>query len=347
MQLGRVGCETAPGEYAEWTVVVGRGFLAVLPVGTGTPVIAALHALAAEVSVTVEALVALIPLGGPDDVDDFALIVPGAGRDGDPAGGDPVPHDGIPVHAVVRGALAIDVFSIGGSRRFTDRNVRPWLLAEFQAVTGVVIGSQLAPVPRAGSLGAGRSLLPGIHTGDTVLWSVIGQGVDDTILRPRRIVDGTVLLDHRPRPAGSASPSSPSRTATAGPPGPPVAPDPADAQAGPPGRYGFRLADGDERSLDRVYRIGRNPRPLRMPGSEPLELLTVPSPSAMVSNNHLEIRQDGDAVVVTDLGSTNGTLVRFSLGRTQRLRSGASLTVLPGTTVDIGDGNLIEILPAG
>ena len=114
-----------------------------------------------------------------------------------------------------------------------------------------------------------------------------------------------------------------------------------------PGRYAFRLATGEDFRLDRVYRIGRNPRPLRIPGVRPVELLTVPSPGGIVSTSHLEISQVGDAVVVTDLGSTNGTLVRFALGRSQKLRSGASLTVLPGTTVDIGDGNLIEILPAG
>ena len=344
MQLGRVGCETAPLEDAEWTFVVGRGFLAVLPANTRTPVVAALHALAADTVVALETLVALIPLGGPGDADSFAVIVPGALRDGD--------DDGIPVHAVVRGAIAVDVFSIGGSRRFTDRNIRPWLLAEFQAVTGLVVGSPLAAVAGADRLGGGRVLGTGIDAGDTLYWSVTGQPVDaaDTVLRPRRIVDDTVVLDRGMlRRAALAAPAAATAETIAEPtaePTPDSTADPQDDTPTGPARYRFRLATGEDLLLDKVYRIGRNPRPRRIQAGEALELVAVASPTAIVSASHLEIRQDGDAVVVTDLGSTNGTLVRFAPGRTQRLRSGASLTVLPGTTVDIGDGNLIEILPA-
>jgi len=123
MQLGRVGCESAPGENAEWNFVVGRGFLAVVPVTTGTTVVAALHALALEPFVDIESLIALIPTGGPDDVDSFAVIVPGRVPEGQSIGA--LSPDGMPVHAMVRGAIAVDVFSIGGSRRFTDRNIRP------------------------------------------------------------------------------------------------------------------------------------------------------------------------------------------------------------------------------
>ncbi|WP_130177881.1 FHA domain-containing protein [Cryobacterium sp. SO1] len=337
MQLGRVGSETAPLENAEWTFVVGRGFLAVLPATTGAPVVAALHALAADTVVALETLVALIPLGGPGDADSFAVIVPGTPRDGD--------DDGIPVHAVVRGAIAVDVFSIGGSRRFTDRNIRPWLLAEFQAVTGLVVGSPLAAVAGADRLADGRVLGTGIDSGDTLFWSVTGQPVDaaDTVLRPRRIVDDTVVLDRRM--LQNLAPAAPAAEAS-------VEPAPETLEAAledtlaAPSRYRFRLATGEDLLLDRVYRIGRSPRPRRIQAGEVVELVEVTSAAAIVSASHLEIRQDGDAVVVTDLGSTNGTLVHFALGRTQRLRSGASLTVLPGTTVDIGDGNLIEILLA-
>ncbi|TFB99812.1 FHA domain-containing protein [Cryobacterium adonitolivorans] len=355
MQQGRVGSETAPLENAEWTFVVGSGFLAVVPASTATPVVAALHDLAADPGVTLEALVSLIPLGGPGEPDAFAVIVPGIRRAGDRVDDDAPAQDGIPVHAVVRGAIAVDVFSIGGSRRFTDRNIRPWLLAEFQSVTGLVIGSPLAAVVRSDRLGAGRMLGTGIDAGDTLFWSVAGGPDDtadttaDTVLRPRRIVDDTVVLDRRMRDsivvaaavaeAAIESAAEPAAESAA-------ADDAVDDTADRPGRYGFRLATGEEVRLGMVYRIGRSPRPRRTQSGELLELISVASPTALVSASHLEIRQEGDAVVLTDLGSTNGTLVRFSLGRTQRLRSGASLTVLPGTTVDIGDGNLIEILPA-
>ena len=354
MQLGRVGCETAPLESAEWTFVVGRGFLAVVPVSTASPVVAALHALAADVAVTLETLVSLIPLGGPGEPDAFAVIVPGIRSTGDGADGDVLAQDGIPVHAVVRGAIAVDVFSIGGSRRFTDRNIRPWLLAEFQSVTGLVIGSPLAAVAHSDRLGAGRMLGTGIDAGDTLFWSVTAGPDDtaDTVLRPRRIVDDTVVLDRRMRDrvvvvAAAAGAAVEPADETTDESAVESADEPADERADRPGPYGFRLATGEEVRLGSVYRIGRSPRPRRIQSGELLELIVVASTTALVSANHLEIRQDGDAVVVTDLGSTNGTMVHFPLGRTQRMRSGASLTVLPGTTVDIGDGNLIEILPAG
>jgi hypothetical protein len=56
----------------------------------------------------------------------------------------------------------------------------------------------------------------------------------------------------------------------------------------------------------------------------------------------VRIEQTGDAVVVTDLRSTNGTVLTI-LGERVRLRPGQSHVVLAGTTVDIGDGNIIEI----
>jgi Protein of unknown function (DUF3662)/FHA domain len=46
-----------------------------------------------------------------------------------------------------------------------------------------------------------------------------------------------------------------------------------------------------------------------------------------VSRRHAEVRRVGDAVVVTDLGSTNGTRVNGSTVREQQLESGDEVTV--------------------
>jgi pSer/pThr/pTyr-binding forkhead associated (FHA) protein len=119
------------------------------------------------------------------------------------------------------------------------------------------------------------------------------------------------------------------------------APEPLPESA----RYGFRLPHGDERRLDAVYHLGRRPSLPRIADGSTPRLVSIPSNTNAVSATHLEIRQEGDSVVVTDLGSTNGTIVIPPRGRKQRLRSGQSLAVVPGTTVDIGDGNIIEILP--
>jgi pSer/pThr/pTyr-binding forkhead associated (FHA) protein len=71
----------------------------------------------------------------------------------------------------------------------------------------------------------------------------------------------------------------------------------------------------------------------------------VASPRGEVSASHVEVRQEGSAVVVSDLGSTNGTRVAIPGRRPVSLRQGESIAVLAGTIVDIGDGNRLEILP--
>jgi hypothetical protein len=349
--VGRVGCLLEPGQAAEWTFVAGGGFLAAVPVGTPPSIVATLTALVPQARVEIEAVMALLPLSGEQAVESFAVVVPG----------DPTDGDGVPVSAVVRGAIAVDVFSVGGSRRFTDRDIRPWLLADFQAVIGVVIGSPRRAVVPADRLGAGQGLGLGAVSGNALFWTLDGVARTtspaddgrvapetaaipgrlrdpepleaDTILRPRQAVQDTVIIrrrGHREEPA------------EAGQAPPPPMPDPVPERA----RYGFRLPDGGECRLDAVYHLGRRPRPPRISAGPPPRLVPVPSRTNTVSGTHLEIRQEGDSVVVTDLGSTNGTVVIPPRGRKRRLGPGQSLAVAPGTTVDIGDGNIIEILRA-
>jgi len=71
----------------------------------------------------------------------------------------------------------------------------------------------------------------------------------------------------------------------------------------------------------------------------------VQSPKGEVSGTHLEIRQLGTSVIVTDLRSTNGSTVSVPGSAPRSLRQGEAMVVTPGTLVDIGDGNVIEILP--
>ena len=52
-----------------------------------------------------------------------------------------------------------------------------------------------------------------------------------------------------------------------------------------------------------------------------------------VSRRHAEVRHTGDAVVVTDLGSTNGTKVNGVTVREQHLASGDEITVGSTTLV--------------
>lgn len=109
--------------------------------------------------------------------------------------------------------------------------------------------------------------------------------------------------------------------------------------------YGFRINGGQAYPLDAVHYFGRNPRQPRIPLPDPSRLVPVVSASKSVSATHLEIKQIGDSIVATDLKSTNGTSVIAPQSHWQRLRAGESVVVVPGTFIDIGDGNVIEILP--
>jgi hypothetical protein len=109
--------------------------------------------------------------------------------------------------------------------------------------------------------------------------------------------------------------------------------------------YGFRVNGGQAYPLDAVHYFGRNPRQPRIPLPDPSRLVPVVSSTKSVSATHLEIKQVGDSIVATDLKSTNGTSVNLPRKHWQRLRQGESIVVVPGTLIDIGDGNVIEILP--
>ena len=105
----------------------------------------------------------------------------------------------------------------------------------------------------------------------------------------------------------------------------------------------IRIADRVIR-LDRPVVVGRRPAlPRVVRGPEP-ELVVVRSPSGQVSSSHVAFHAEGEAAVVDDLHSTNGTVVRPAGAAAYRMPSGASIVALTGTVVEIGDGIGIEIL---
>lgn len=99
-------------------------------------------------------------------------------------------------------------------------------------------------------------------------------------------------------------------------------------------------------ALEQPVLVGRRPmRPRIDLHGRPL-LVRVPSPLGEVSSTHVEFRQVGQAVLVTDLRSTNGTSVTAP-GAARRIVQGESVVVSPPATIDIGDGNVIEVLEPG
>ncbi|KAE8764531.1 FHA domain-containing protein [Georgenia thermotolerans] len=82
--------------------------------------------------------------------------------------------------------------------------------------------------------------------------------------------------------------------------------------------------------------LGRAPEAGRVPGDEVPRLVAVPNPERGVSTTHAEVRPAGDYVVVTDLGSTNGTVLHLPGRPPQRLRPGTGVPVPPGGVVELG-----------
>lgn len=183
--------------------------------------------------------------------------------------------------------------------------------------------------------------------GDTVIRPAVGvrppaaPSPDDTVVRPRRDGDASAPRsgDRVPGPGARLEPvdapdADPSVGVPTRLPSGPVAPPRV-----PSIRVGGRVV-----RLDRPVVVGRRPAAPRVVHGAGPELVTVPSPTTQVSSSHLLVHAAGEAAVVDDLRSTNGTVVRPPGSAPFRMASGASIVVLTGTLVEIGDGNVIEVL---
>lgn len=120
---------------------------------------------------------------------------------------------------------------------------------------------------------------------------------------------------------------------------------PADDSSRAAPVHRFRVNNHEPIALDAPAILGRRPSAPRVTKGPLARLVRVPSPLREVSSTHLELRQHGASVIVTDLRSTNGTIITVPGFSAQKLLQGESVVVSAGTVVDIGDGNLVEILP--
>ncbi|TYL44997.1 hypothetical protein FXB39_20390 [Nocardioides sp. BGMRC 2183] len=107
------------------------------------------------------------------------------------------------------------------------------------------------------------------------------------------------------------------------------------------------VSDGQNVLVDRVVLIGRAPEARRFTSSEQPQLITVPSRQHEISSTHVEVRPgtgaDHGTAVVTDMGSTNGTvLVQPGLGP-EDLKPGIAVQLIPGAIIDLGDGITIQV----
>jgi pSer/pThr/pTyr-binding forkhead associated (FHA) protein len=117
------------------------------------------------------------------------------------------------------------------------------------------------------------------------------------------------------------------------------------AEAPPPASARIILSDGNQLDLVGVVRIGRAPS--YAPGGADSELVTVASPNQDISRTHVQIASSEGNVLVTDLRSTNGTiLVRpgKNMAR-ERLAPGEAIPVPLGSLLELGDGVSVLIEP--
>lgn len=108
--------------------------------------------------------------------------------------------------------------------------------------------------------------------------------------------------------------------------------------------YRIKMADGVEVKLDLTVYLGRKPSVPRVARDRRVRLVTVPSAEKQVSATHLELRQSGDAVVATDMRSTNGSTVIIAGSSPKTLLRGESAVITVGTIIDLGEGNVLELL---
>ena len=102
----------------------------------------------------------------------------------------------------------------------------------------------------------------------------------------------------------------------------------------------LRLSAGDEITLDRDVVMGRSPRAdfTGADGEERPHVVKLPSADGDISRTHLRVSLDGWHVLVTDLNSTNGTLVTMPGRDPEQLRPGEPTPIQPGTVVTLADG---------
>jgi len=107
------------------------------------------------------------------------------------------------------------------------------------------------------------------------------------------------------------------------------------------------FSSGAEVDVDGLVVIGRAPDAGRFPADEEPTLVAVPSPHSEISSTHLEVRPgtgaDHGSAVVTDLGSTNGTLLIQPGQRPEELRPGVPVVLESGALIDLGDGLTIRV----
>ena len=314
---------------ADWRLLITERFVGAFGPTTSVSTMSTLWRIAADPALGLDALVAAVPTRGVVAVDAYAIAALGR-----------------TTTFVVRGSGCADV-SVGGRiRRVDARGSEPWYVAELSGVERFALG----PLQRSpGDLRQQVQDLPidgGVVFGPWLGWTTDASPVQQPRSQPTPVQP---MTQQTQPPLSSLDPNDTNvlgdlgrRAASLrrhrGEP-PPTAPTPETEAAS-----AFRIGDRAPERVDTAVYVGRQPRSPRITGQILPRLVRVDSPSREVSATHIELRPTNHGLVLTDLESTNGTVVREPGSGVRRLESGESLPVVPGTLIDIGDGNVIEIL---
>ncbi|KRF14489.1 FHA domain-containing protein [Nocardioides sp. Soil796] len=107
------------------------------------------------------------------------------------------------------------------------------------------------------------------------------------------------------------------------------------------------FSSGETIDVDRAVLVGRAPEARRFTSTDQPRLVTVPSPNQEISSTHLEVRPgsgvDHGSAIVTDMGSTNGTVLTQPGFAPEDLQPGIAVQLLPGSVIDLGDGVTIQV----
>lgn len=214
---------------------------------------------------------------------------------------------------LVRGPARADFATADGSVRVEGDEAVTWVERALTGVTRVRI-----------EVADGESSAPLAVAGGLVRISTVEQQVHQ---------HGDTRVEDEPTILGAPLPGIPGQ-----PPAPPVTARPVARLV---------VSEGDAVDVDRVVLVGRAPQARRSDDVEP-HLVAVASPHQEISSTHLEVRPgsgaDHGSAVVTDLGSTNGTLLVQPGLPPEDLKAGVAVQLLPGAVLDLGDGVTIQVV---
>jgi hypothetical protein len=229
---------------------------------------------------------------------------------------------------VVRGQAMARFSTPEGEVSLAGSAATTWVERSMTGVTGLVI--------ELGGEGEGPDLT--VQNG-LVRVSRVQEPPFQEVAQPDTAETPTANRDHDG--LTRAGTSEPPRVPPPGIPGQPPAPD---VVARPVARLVF--SGGETVEVDRTVLVGRAPEARRASSDNP-RLVTVPSPQQEISSTHLEVRAgsgvDLGSAVVTDLGSTNGTVLVQPGLAPEELQPGITVQLIPGAIIDLGDGVTIQV----